>query len=78
MAENTRLDATQRDANDVHCTCVCGPGCQCVNCVEARDGISQLEGQAENEGDRRIHAHKEEMDMDEYDSDYGIYAWGGL
>ena len=27
---------------------------------------------------KRRHAHKEEMDMDEYDSDYGIYAWGAL
>ena len=58
MAENTRPDATQRDANVkttyIVYTCVCGPGCQCVNCVEVRDGISQLEGQAENEGDKRI------------------------
>ena len=41
--------------NNVHYTCVCDPGCQCVNCVEVRDGISQLKGQAENEGDRRTH-----------------------
>ena len=61
MAENTRPDATQRDANVkttyIVYTCVCGPGCQCVNCVEARDG---MRGQVSSRGKQRM------REMDEY------------
>ena len=60
MAENTRPDVTQRDANDVHCTCVCGPGCQCVNCVEVKDGMRGLVSSRGKQRMREIDEYIEE------------------
>ena len=60
MAENTRPDATQRDANvkTTYIVHVCVVQVASVLTAWRRggdEGVSQLEGQAENEGDGRIH-----------------------